>query len=365
VTAEPSVAEALRIEGVHKAFGSFVALKSIDLGVEPGELVCFLGPSGCGKTTLLRIIAGLETQTSGRVVQNGRDVSNDPPSARDYGIVFQSYALFPNLTIRDNVAYGLVNRRKGRGEIAARVSELLTLVGLPDAGGKYPSQMSGGQQQRVALARALATSPSLLLLDEPLSALDAKERERLRGEIRALQRRLRVTTIMVTHDQEEALSMADRVVVMNHGVIEQIGTPLAVYERPVTPFVADFLGKVNVLDAECVGGGRYRVGQRELATSTNGAAPGERVRLYLRPEDRILADTGPVDGLPNALSGTVRRVDFLGTYCLARVDVDGFEGQRMTLYLSLNQAQELGVREGTTLPFALRGERVRVFPRST
>jgi iron(III) transport system ATP-binding protein len=168
--------------------------------------------------------------------------------------VFQSYALFPNLTIHNNVAYGLVNRRKGRAEVNARVKELLTLVGLPDAGPKYPSQMSGGQQQRVALARALATAPSLLLLDEPLSALDAKERERLRGEIRALQRRLRVTTIMVTHDQEEALSMADRVVVMNNGTIEQVGSPLDVYERPTTPFVADFLGKVNVLDAECLGG---------------------------------------------------------------------------------------------------------------
>jgi iron(III) transport system ATP-binding protein len=364
VSTEATAREALRIEGVHKAFGGFVALRSIDLAVEPGELVCFLGPSGCGKTTLLRIIAGLEPQTSGRVIQKGRDVSNDPPSARDYGIVFQSYALFPNLTIRANVAYGLVNRRRNRGEIDARVRELLTLVGLPDAGAKYPSQMSGGQQQRVALARALATSPSLLLLDEPLSALDAKERERLRGEIRALQRRLRVTTIMVTHDQEEALSMADRVVVMNHGVIEQIGTPLDVYERPVTPFVADFLGKVNVLDAECMGGGRYRVGKREIATTADGAAPGEKVRLYLRPEDRILADTGPVESLPNAFVGTVRRVDFLGTYCLARVDVDGFDGQRMTLYLSLNQAQELGVAEGAALPFALRGERVRVFPRA-
>jgi len=355
--------DALRLEAIHKEFGSFVALKSIDLSVQDGELVCFLGPSGCGKTTLLRIVAGLETQTSGRVVQNGRDVSRAAPAARDYGIVFQSYALFPNLTIRDNVAYGLVNRRKGRAEIDARVKELLTLVGLPDAGPKFPSQMSGGQQQRVALARALATSPSLLLLDEPLSALDAKERERLRGEIRALQRRLRVTTIMVTHDQEEALSMADRVVVMNHGVIEQIGTPLEVYVQPATPFVADFLGKVNVLEAECLGAGRYRVGKVEIATHANGAAPGERVRLYLRPEDRILADTGAVETMPNALKGMVRRIDFLGTYCLARVDVDGFEGQAMTIYLSLNQANELGVREGAAIPFALRGERVRVFRR--
>jgi len=356
------MADALRIESIHKAFGSFVALKSIDLAIHPGELVCFLGPSGCGKTTLLRIVAGLESQTSGRVIQNGRDVSSAPPAARDYGIVFQSYALFPNLTIRDNVAYGLVNRRRDRASIEARVAELLTLVGLPNEGPKYPGQLSGGQQQRIALARALATAPSLLLLDEPLSALDAKERDRLRGEIRQLQRRLKVTTIMVTHDQEEALSMADRVVVMNHGVIEQIGTPLEVYERPTTPFVADFLGKVNVLTATCVGGGRYRVGSREIATGgVNGIAAGDAARLYLRPEDRILADSGPVETMPNAQSGIVRNVDFLGTYCLASLDVDGFDGQRMLVYFSLNQTLELGVREGARIAFALRPERVRVF----
>jgi iron(III) transport system ATP-binding protein len=353
--------DALRLESIHKAFGSFVALKSIDLDVHEGELLCFLGPSGCGKTTLLRIIAGLESQTSGRVIQKGRDVSHATPSARDYGIVFQSYALFPNLTIRDNIAYGLVNRRKGRAEIVARVAELLKLVGLPDSGTKYPSQLSGGQQQRIALARALATAPSLLLLDEPLSALDAKERERLRGEIRALQKRLKVTTIMVTHDQEEALSMSDRVVVMNHGVIEQIGTPLEAYEKPATPFVADFLGKVNVLHGVCTGEGRYRIGQVELQTRANGVPDGAQVRLYLRPEDRVLSDSGPVETMPNALRGRVRHVDFLGTYFLASLDVDGFDGQRMLVYFSLNQALELGVREGTELPFAVRGDRVRIF----
>src|SRR5512134_2646194 len=247
VSLPTSSSEALRLEAVHKAFGDFVALKAIDLVIRPGELVCFLGPSGCGKTTLLRIIAGLEHQTSGSILQNGRDISQAPPAARDYGIVFQSYALFPNLTVAQNIAYGLVNRRKGRAEMDARVQELLTLVGLPDAGPKYPAQCSGGQQQRIAFARALATKPGLLLLDEPLSALDAKVRERLRGEIRALQRKLGVTTIMVTHDQEEALSMSDRVVVMRQGAIEQIGSPQDVYERPASPFVADFLGKVSVL----------------------------------------------------------------------------------------------------------------------
>jgi iron(III) transport system ATP-binding protein len=361
MNAAPERPEALRLEGIHKAFGAFVALKSIELAIRPGELVCFVGPSGCGKTTLLRIVAGLETQTAGRVIQNGRDVSRAPPAARDYGIVFQSYALFPNLTVRDNVAYGLVNRRLGRGKIDARVAELLSLVGLPDAGRKFPSQLSGGQQQRIALARALATSPSLLLLDEPLSALDAKERERLRGEIRQLQQRLSVTTVMVTHDQEEALSMSDRVAVMNQGAIEQIGTPLDVYERPATPFVADFLGKVNVLKAICVGEGRYRVGQVEITTTVNGTAAGATVRLYLRPEDRLLADSGPLEGRPNAFAGTVRQVEFLGGYCLANVDVEGFDGQRMLLYFSLNQALELGLRVGARVPFALRGERVRVF----
>ncbi len=354
--------DALRLEGIHKAFGSFVALKSIDLVIAHGELVCFLGPSGCGKTTLLRIIAGLEDQTRGKVIQEGRDVSNAPPAARDYGIVFQSYALFPNLTIHDNVAYGLVNRRKGRSEVEARVAELLALVGLPDAGRKFPGQLSGGQQQRIALARALATAPSLLLLDEPLSALDAKERERLRVEIRQLQRRLGVTTILVTHDQEEALSMADRVVVMNHGGIDQVGTPMDVYERPATPFVADFLGKVNVLKAVSLGDGRYRVGRQELTTAVNGMALGESVRLYLRPEDRVLSDSAPVASLPNALSGRVTHVDFLGSYCLATLDVPAFEGQRVLLYFSLNQALELGVTDGAEIPFALRVERFRVFP---
>jgi iron(III) transport system ATP-binding protein len=350
--------EALRLESIGKTFGSFTALSNINLTIERGEFVCFLGPSGCGKTTLLRIIAGLEQQSSGTIIQNDRDVSHLPPAARDYGIVFQSYALFPNLTVADNVAYGLVNRRKGKAEIKARVAELLALVGLPDAGPKYPSQCSGGQQQRIALARALATSPSLLLLDEPLSALDAKVRERLRGELRSLQRKVGVTTIMVTHDQEEALSLADRVVVMNHGVIDQVGTPLEVYERAATPFVADFLGRVNALDAECLGDGRYRIGQVELQTGANGAERGKRVKLYLRPEDRHVE--GDAAHSPQALRGRVQRIDFLGTFCLAEVHAEAL-GQPVTLYYSLNQLHDLAIREGAQVSFSLRGERARVF----
>jgi len=335
-----------------------VALTGVSLSVAQGELVCFLGPSGCGKTTLLRIIAGLETQSEGRIVQNGRDISTLPPASRDYGIVFQSYALFPNLTVEGNVGYGLVNRRLARAAIRLRVSELLTLVGLPGSEGKYPSQLSGGQQQRIALARALATSPGLLLLDEPLSALDALERIRLRGEIRQLQKKVGVTTIMVTHDQEEALSMADRVVVMNKGALEQVGTPREIYEQPASPFVADFVGRVNVLNAVSLGGGRYQVGRLAIEGG-NGFDVGTRVRLYLRPEDRIVE--GNLDGESNRVSGLVAKVEFLGGHCLAEVKVPEMEGQALSVFFSLNQVRELGICEGAHLELALRPDRIRVF----
>src|SRR5215207_6216181 len=257
----------LEVRNLSKRFGDFIALGDISLDIAEGEFVCFLGPSGCGKTTLLRAIAGLDPQSSGTIHQKGRDISALPPAKRDFGIVFQSYALFPNLTVTDNVGYGLVSRREGKAAIGRGVNELLTLVGLPDAGPKYPAQLSGGQQQRVALARALATSPGLLLLDEPLSALDAKVRVRLRDEIRALQQRLGVTTIMVTHDQEEALTMADRIVVMNQGVIEQVGAPSEIYRAPATPFAADFVGHMTFLDAVATGPSTVRVGALELAVA--------------------------------------------------------------------------------------------------
>jgi len=312
----------LELDGVTKSFGKFQALQGIALTIRRGELVTFLGPSGCGKTTLLRIIAGLETQDSGTIVQDGKDISRLPAIRRDYGIVFQSYALFPNLSIFDNVAYGLVNRRKGRAEIDARVAELLKLVGLPDSGGKYPGQLSGGQQQRIALARALASAPGLLLLDEPLSALDALERVRLRGEIRALQQRLGVTTILVTHDQEEALSMADRIVVMNQGRIEQVGTPREIYETPATPFAADFIGKINVLPAVAEGGGRFRVGSRSLAVARPELASGTVAKLYLRPEDIAVHVCGSRPSGVNAFAAKVTKVEFLGAFCMVGLAVD-------------------------------------------
>jgi iron(III) transport system ATP-binding protein len=350
----------LRLEGVRKTFGRFTALKNIALAVERGELVTFLGPSGCGKTTLLRIIAGLETQDSGSIVQGGRDISRLPAMQRDYGIVFQSYALFPNLTIFDNVAYGLVNRRKGRDEINRRVGELLKLVGLPDSGPKYPGQLSGGQQQRIALARALATSPGLLLLDEPLSALDALERLRLRGEIRALQQRLGVTTIMVTHDQEEALSMADRVVVMNHGVIEQIGTPQQVYREPASAFVADFVGKVNVIGAVAEGGNRFRVGGLVLNGAPSGAsvAAGTKVSLYLRPEDVVVADAG--EGHPNAAHGKVTKVEFLGAFCHVTVAIADAGEQLLLINVSRHSIDQMNLAEGSALRVALPAHCMRL-----
>jgi iron(III) transport system ATP-binding protein len=326
--------------------------------VPQGQFVCFLGPSGCGKTTLLRIIAGLEVQSAGSVRQGGRDISRLPPAQRDYGIVFQSYALFPNLSVYDNVAYGLVNKGQARKTIRARVAELLKLVGLPDAGAKFPSQLSGGQQQRIALARALATSPGLLLLDEPLSALDALERVRLRQEIRALQQRVGVTTIMVTHDQEEALSMADRIVVMNHGEIEQIGSALEIYREPASPFVADFVGKVNVLAGTAEPGG-VRVGASLLQCNGTSAVAGHAVKLYLRPEDIVARPIAPGDS--NVVDARIEKIEFLGSYCLVRVAADALQGHPLTVYLSLNFLSEQALEPGKPLRLRILPERLRLF----
>ncbi|MBX3605318.1 MAG: putative 2-aminoethylphosphonate ABC transporter ATP-binding protein [Piscinibacter sp.] len=351
----------LRLEGVAKQFGAFTALQGVDLEVGRGEFVCFLGPSGCGKTTLLRIIAGLETPTRGRLLQAGRDVTALPPAQRDYGIVFQSYALFPNLTVADNVAYGLVNRRQPKAKVRERVAELLALVGLPGSEAKYPAQLSGGQQQRIALARALATAPGLLLLDEPLSALDAIVRVHLRQEIKALQRQLGVTTIMVTHDQEEALSVADRIVVMNQGAIEQVGTPLEVYRDPRTPFVADFVGRINALPATRTAEGRLRIGATEFQGNglAGHGAPGDAVTVYLRPEDVLARPIAPGDA--NVFEADIEHIEFLGSYCLVTVGGAALGGQRMAVVLSLNFLSEQRLAAGSRLPLKLLPERLRVF----
>ncbi len=382
----------LKLEGIHKQFGSFTALKGVDLTIDKGEFVCFLGPSGCGKTTLLRIVAGLEAQSGGRIEQGGRDIGRLPPAQRDYGIVFQSYALFPNLNVADNVAYGLVNRKVGRAEVRARVGELVKLVGLPGSEEKFPAQLSGGQQQRIALARALATSPGLLLLDEPLSALDAIVRVHLRREIRSLQRKLGVTTIMVTHDQEEALSVADRIVVMNQGTVEQVGTPLEVYREPASPFVADFVGRVNVLDGVAEEADRARIGPT-LFECRHGRPRGTPLKIYLRPED-VLARTGtpqppaqppprpagagkissgddadatmifgnrfPMEA-PNAFEAEIEKVEFLGSYCLVLIKSPALGDQKLTVYLSLNFLSEQQLQPGSRLPMRLMRGRMRVF----
>ena len=349
----------LELNNISKSFGAFEALKDVSLQIGKGEFVCFLGPSGCGKTTLLRIIAGLEVQTRGEVHQGGRDISLLPPAGRDYGIVFQSYALFPNLSVADNVAYGLVNRKTPAAEVRQRVTELVKLVGLPGSEGKFPAQLSGGQQQRIALARALATRPGLLLLDEPLSALDALERVRLRGEIRALQQTLGVTTIMVTHDQEEALSVADRIVVMNQGVIEQVGTPMEIYREPASPFVADFVGKVNVL-AGRVGAGQLQIGSLQLAWPLAGqAAKDGEAKVYLRPEDILARPIQAGDAL--VFEAVIDKIDFLGSFCHVHVTSAALPGQALTVYLSLNFLAEQNLQVGSTLPLKLMPERIKVF----
>ena len=328
--------------------------------MESGKLVCFLGPSGCGKTTLLRVIAGLEMQDAGTIEIGGRDVTRLPPAQRDFGIVFQSYALFPNLTVARNVGYGLVNRRKARREIAARVAELLQLVGMPEQGDKYPAQLSGGQQQRVALARALASAPSLLLLDEPLSALDARVRVRLRDEIKALQRRLGVTTIMVTHDQEEAMAMADQIVVMNHGRVEQVGSAAEIYGRPGSAFVADFVGEMNLFDAVIAGPDRVQVGSMVLACQGLGARPeGQRVKLGLRPEEVRIRGVEP--GTTNAIPVIVEILDFLGAFCRATLRLVAARGLTVRSDFSANAMRDLGIREGQTLTIVLPPELLRVF----
>ncbi|MDD9265886.1 ABC transporter ATP-binding protein [Paenibacillus sp. GCM10023248] len=242
----------LSIQGIHKTFGSFSALKDIHIDIHKNEFICLLGPSGCGKTTLLRIIAGLEKPSQGRIVVGGKDITDLPPARRNFGMVFQSYALFPNLTAYENVAYGLQGKKIPKKEIGEKVREVLSLVDLLHLHDRYPAQLSGGQQQRVALARAIVLSPDFLLLDEPLSALDAKVRVKIREQICQLQDQLGITTVMVTHDQEEALTMADRIVVMSNAEVVQMGTPEQVYSEPNCPFVADFIGSINFLDAGAI-----------------------------------------------------------------------------------------------------------------
>jgi iron(III) transport system ATP-binding protein len=352
----------LQIDRISKKFGELIALNEVSLTVNEGEFVCLLGPSGCGKTTLLRIIAGLEGQNSGDIFQAGKNISRLPPRERDFGIVFQSYALFPNLTAAENIAYGLENRKMPRKEIKERVASLLRLVGLPDVGHKYPAQLSGGQQQRIALARALATSPGLLLLDEPLSALDARVRISLRLEIKRLQKQLGVTTVFVTHDQEEALVMADKIVVMNLGSIEQVGIPEEIYRTPASPFVADFVGMMNFLPG-CVDSDPVSVRCGALTMQyANGEpiAPETPVTIAIRPEDIRLR----VDDLtsPNIIPSQVKEMEFLGSFYRLMLELEGLDGIPVVVEVSNNRMREMAIQPGSSFPVQFPPDLLRVYP---
>jgi putative spermidine/putrescine transport system ATP-binding protein len=310
----------LTIANLRKTFGQQDVVRDFELSIERGEFVSFLGPSGCGKTTTLRMVAGFEAPSAGTIHIDGKDVTRLRPNQRNVGMVFQSYALFPNMTVAENVGFGLKVAKQPAAAIRARVEEMLELIKLPALGGRYPYQLSGGQQQRVALARAIAIKPKVLLLDEPLSALDAKIRVSLREEIRTVQRSLGITTIYVTHDQEEALSMSDRIVVMNEGRIEQIGAPFDIYNFPRTRFVASFVGTLNILRGKVVDAASGRIeidGQQVVAARGLGdAKPGDTRSVALRPEAVALRDEG---GNRNRLAGTIEEVSFLGSVVRIRV----------------------------------------------
>ena len=346
----------LEIQGLQRLFGGTIGVHGFDFAAERGEFVSLLGPSGCGKTTVLRAVAGFEPPDRGAVRIDGRDVAGLPVNRRRVGMVFQNYALFPNMSVGDNVAFGLRIAKRAKPEIQARVAEMLDLVRLPGIAARYPYQLSGGMQQRVALARALAVEPKLLLLDEPLSALDAKVRVVVREEIRAVQRRLGITTLFVTHDQQEALAISDRIVVMNEGRIEQVGTPSEVYNRPKSRFVASFVGTLNLLDGRIVdaSAGTVRVeGHLLRLAGPIAGEPGAPCALALRPEAIVLDEPGGAgDGTRNAVPGVVEVVEFLGSLVRVRVGLGA-----QTLWIdTFNNPAEPPPAPGRVVPltFALR-----------
>ncbi|SEA72862.1 iron(III) transport system ATP-binding protein [Desulfuromusa kysingii] len=355
----------LEVRNISKSFGQFVALNDISLAVKKGEFVSILGPSGCGKTTLLRVIAGLEVQNQGTVWLAGQDVSREPVARRNLGIVFQSYALFPNISIVGNVMYGLRNQRSSARR--ARAMEMLELVDLADQAYKFPAQLSGGQQQRVALARALAPEPSLLLLDEPLSALDAQVRSHLRIEIRRIQKQLGITTVMVTHDQEEALTMADRVVVINAGKLMQFATPREMYCRPNNTFVADFVGSMNFLNG-CKGKDSDSVffDQYSLHTSPGAASPfqGYPVTAAIRPKDIRIVAHG--QDAPNVLRTCIENIEFRGAsdrlYLRVLHQEGGHTERRLEIDVQTEAFEDFNLRTNMELRVQLPAEKMRLFP---
>lgn len=304
----------LTLSHISKQFGDTYAVEDFNLDIEKGEFVSFLGPSGCGKTTTLRMVAGFEIPTAGNITLGGKDITDKAPNQRNVGMIFQSYALFPNMTVSQNIGFGLRIRKESEAAVKERVDEMINLINLQKHANKYPFQLSGGQQQRVALARALANRPQVLLLDEPLSALDAKIRVSLRAEIRAIQKRLGITAIFVTHDQEEALSISDRIVVMNEGRIEQVGTPFEIYNFPQTPFVASFVGSLNTAPAEVVDPAKGLLSMDGVkflsAAKMDGLKAGDKVRMAIRPERFSFASEGKK---PNVVDARIENITFLGS----------------------------------------------------
>ncbi|MBH9551671.1 sulfate/molybdate ABC transporter ATP-binding protein [Inhella gelatinilytica] len=345
----------IEVRNIHKSFGAFTALGDVSLAFPEGELTALLGPSGCGKTTLLRIIAGLETPDRGQVLLDGEDASDTHVRERQVGFVFQHYALFRHMTVADNVAFGLrVKPRKERpseAQIQKKVHELLSLVQLDWLADRYPPQLSGGQRQRIALARALAVEPRVLLLDEPFGALDAKVRKELRRWLRRLHDELHITSIFVTHDQEEALEVADRVVLMDHGRVEQVGAPQAVYSHPANAFVYGFLGAVNRFDGR-VQGGTVQIGEQALAAASDHADGA--VQAYARPHELLLHTDPAATGLP----ATVQRLLSFGA--ATRVELAGLQGEHLEAELSREEADRLALQPGQTV--RVQASRLSLFP---
>jgi len=346
----------LSVKKVNKHFGKFQALKDVNFDVQEGEFVCILGPSGCGKTTLLRVIAGLESQSEGEINQNNKNISQLPPDQRDFGIVFQSYALFPNLTVKNNISFGLKTRKQNKDVIDRRVDELLNLVGLSDHINKYSAQLSGGEQQRVALARALAPSPGLLLLDEPLSALDAKVRQHLRLEIKNLQRKLGATTIMVTHDQEEALTMADRIILMNKGVIEQEGSPQDIYSKPTTAFSANFIGTTNLFKAKKTSSNSIEIHGSIL--ECNNDIKDDVSTVTIRPEDVKISNS---ENNQNIFTGTVKELEFLGSNIRGHIEVN-FKSQTDIVICNFasEYIQNHNIQKDTSINISLQPHAIKI-----
>jgi putative spermidine/putrescine transport system ATP-binding protein len=345
----------LEVRQLTKHFGSQIVVDDVSLSVNDGQFVCFLGPSGCGKTTLLRMIAGLETPSAGRILMYGRDITDQPAHERNFAVVFQALALFPFLTVEENIAYSLRFRSMDKKQRQQTVQKLLALIRLPDIGKRSIHHLSGGQRQRVAIARALAQEPSVFLLDEPLSALDAKLRDHMQVELRQLQRSLKITTILVTHDQREAMTLADTVVVMAEGIIQQIGSPTEIYRSPANRFVAQFIGRSNLLPSRVEDGQHVRLGATHIHTTVPAAVPtGTSVTLAVRPEDLRLHV--PQSQVPNALAGRITFVRDVGNEIELQVSCD--EGELIVSIVPSEWAQlrdALGSREEVLVQ--LPGER--------